>query len=208
MGRHLSAAELLDLAEGAATNERYPHLAACDGCRTELADARAALALARGVDVPEPSPIFWDHLSARIHDAVAAERSVGFGFSRIRSADGGRSMWMPWRLAVPVGAAALTVAIVLGVLPRISQNAPATQQPRAAVDATAAADTTIADDPSLSFVADLASELDWDGVAQAGFSTRPGDIDGVLPTLSASETAELQRLLTEALAERPARGGV
>jgi hypothetical protein len=200
MGRHLSAAEFLDLVEGATDEGRYPHLASCDSCRAELADARAALSLARAVDVPEPSPLFWDHLSARVHDAVAAERWSG----------GGRPMpWMPWRLAVPVGAAALTIAIVLGVLPRISRTVPATQGSPVAVDAgTAGADTAIADDPSLSFVADLASELDWDGVVQAGFAARPGAVDGVLPTLSASETAELQRLLTEALADQPARGGV
>jgi len=200
MGRHLSAAELLDLAEGAADEERYPHLASCDDCRAELADARAALTLTRAIDVPEPSPLFWDHLSARIHDAVAAERSSG---------GAGPGLWTSWRLAVPVGAAALTVAIVLGVLPRLSRHAPASQGSRAVVEVgTAAADTPIADDPSLSFVADLASELDWDGVAQAGFAARPGDVEGVLPTLSASETAELQRLLTEALAEPRPRGGV
>jgi hypothetical protein len=198
MARHLSAAELLDLAEGAADERSYPHLASCGDCRAEIADARAALALARRVDVPEPSPLFWDHLSARIHDAVAAERSSG-GAQRIR--------WVPWRLAVPVGAA-LIVAAAFGVLPRTSRNAPVGSAPRAAIDASPAAlDVPIADDASLSFVADLASDLDWDAAAQAGFTARPGDVDGVLPTLSAPETEELQRLLTEAIAQRPTRGG-
>ena len=27
----------------------------------------------READVPEPSPLFWEHLSQRVHDAVAAE---------------------------------------------------------------------------------------------------------------------------------------
>src|SRR5437762_12868319 len=31
------------------------------------------LALLRDVDVPEPSPLFWDHLSQRVREAVANE---------------------------------------------------------------------------------------------------------------------------------------
>src|SRR5258706_4751839 len=31
------------------------------------------IAALREVEVPEPSPMFWDHLSQRVHDAVAAE---------------------------------------------------------------------------------------------------------------------------------------
>jgi hypothetical protein len=199
IARHLSAAELLDLAEGAADERSYPHLASCDDCRGELADARAAIALARSVDAPEPSPLFWDHLSARIHDAVAADRS---------SSSAQRTPWVPWRLAVPLGAA-MIVAVALGVLPRTSRNTPVDPAPQAPIDAsTTAPDVPIADDASLSFVADLASDLDWDAAAQAGFTARPGDVEDVLPTLSATETAELQRLLTEALAQRPTRDGV
>src|SRR6185436_8662720 len=41
----------------------------------QLDELRAMLAAARDVDVPEPSPLFWDHLSARVSEAVAAEES-------------------------------------------------------------------------------------------------------------------------------------
>jgi hypothetical protein len=199
MVRHLSPAELLDLAEGSADEQSYPHLASCSSCRAQLEDARTALAVVNIVEVPEPSPLFWDHLSARVRDLVAAEHSP---------ADARRTRWLPWRLAVPIGAAAVIVVVAMTVLPRTLPDSPVNPAPRTAIDTSSAVlDTPIADDASLSFVADLASELDWDGAAQAGFTARPDAVEGVLPTLSATETAELQRLLTEALAQRPPGGG-
>jgi hypothetical protein len=206
--RHLSAAQLLDLVEGAADERSHTHLASCRDCRAQLDDARAAATLARGVEVPEPSPLFWDHLSSRVHDAVAAERAHGTA---------SRTWWMPWRVAAALSAAALVIAVGLTIAPATT---PKVTSPSAATvdDATivrsglpasaGALDAPVTDDPSLSFVADLASDLDWDAAAEAGFTTPAGAVDGVLPTLSETETVELQRLLTEALAKRPARGGV
>jgi hypothetical protein len=200
MAGHLSAGELLDLAEGIADERSFPHLGSCGDCRAQLQDARAALALVNVVEVPEPSPLFWDRLSARIHDAVAAER---------RSGNAARKQWRRWQLAAPIAAAAVIVIAAVSVVPRMTRTVPAGPTPAVAVDASASVlDPPIGDDASLSFVADLASDLDWEGAAQAGFAARADAVDGVLPTLSASETAELQRLLTEALAQPPTRSGV
>jgi hypothetical protein len=198
--RHLSVEQLLDLAEGTADERQYSHLASCGSCRKELEDARAAIAEVHAVDVPEPSPLFWNHLSGRVHDAVAHE-------SRTRGML--RGWWMPWRLTVAVSAAAVIIVAGLIVAPHQQSGAPS-EVPAgpAAPTAALASDTPIADDPSLSFVADLASGVDWDSAAAAGLSARPGAVDGVLSTLSDDETRELQRLLTEALASAPARGGV
>jgi hypothetical protein len=199
MARHLSAAELLDLAEGTADEQSCPHLASCSGCRTQLQEARAALSVVLNVQVPEPSPLFWDRLSARVHDAVAAERS-----SRRASP----LRWVPWRLVAPIGAAAAVVVVAMNVLPRAPQNPPMSAA-HAPIDANSGTpDTPIADDASLSFVADLASDLDWEGAAQAGLTAGSGAVDGVLPTLSEREAAELERILTDALAQHPTRGGV
>jgi hypothetical protein len=50
------------------------HLAQCDRCTTLLHDARAALAAAReAASVPEPSPLYWEHLAARVRRATVAE---------------------------------------------------------------------------------------------------------------------------------------
>jgi hypothetical protein len=200
MAGHLSAGELLDLAEGIADEQGFPHLASCRECRAQLQDARAALALVNIVEVPEPSPLFWDRLSARIHDAVAAERSSG---------NAARKRWLRWRLAAPIAAAAVIITVAASVVPRRTRNVPVSPAPPLAIDASAGGlDTPIGDDASLSFVADLASDLDWEGAAQAGFAARADAVDGLLPTLSATETVELQRLLTEAIAQPPARSGV
>ena len=70
--RHLQSEELIDLAEGARPESSALHLQTCDECRSRLTDLRAAMAAAAHVNVPEPSPLFWDHFSARVRDAVLA----------------------------------------------------------------------------------------------------------------------------------------
>src|SRR5436190_4305091 len=70
---HVKPEQFVDLAEGTLPETAVPHLATCGACRRQLADLRATMADASSVDAPEPSPLFWDHLSARVHDAVAEE---------------------------------------------------------------------------------------------------------------------------------------
>ena len=49
------------------------HLDGCDACRARARPtARRRCGACVGVDVPEPSPLFWDHFSARVRQAVAA----------------------------------------------------------------------------------------------------------------------------------------
>jgi len=71
--RHLTEGELLDLAEGARPESSAGHLASCEACRRQLMDLRSAMTAAAAVDVPEPSPLFWEHLSVRVREAVEAE---------------------------------------------------------------------------------------------------------------------------------------
>src|SRR6185436_3564787 len=71
--RHLKDEELVDIAEGTRPESSAPHLGGCDSCRTQLHELRAMMSAAQEVDVPEPSPLFWDHLSSRVHEAVAAD---------------------------------------------------------------------------------------------------------------------------------------
>jgi anti-sigma-K factor RskA len=101
---HLKAGELVDLVEGTRPESSAPHLAACAACRQQLADARAMMALATDVAVPEPSPLFWDHLSDRVRQAVAAEPEP-------------RRSWIPsltWtRVLVPVASLAVVALVVL-----------------------------------------------------------------------------------------------
>ena len=97
---HLSRDERLLALDGALDPRRQAHLSTCAACRTEVEGLRGVLARVRAVDVPEPSPLFWDHLAARVGDAIAREPAPSAA----------RGWWAPrlgWvALAVVVTAAA------------------------------------------------------------------------------------------------------
>ena len=61
------------------------------------------------------------------------------------------------------------------------------------------------DDPSLSLVADLAAELDWEAAREAGLTTHVGMDDDALSELTSAERSELSRLLQGELS--PSRRG-
>jgi hypothetical protein len=74
------------------------------------------MSAAADVAVPEPSPLFWDHFSARVREAVAAE-----GLPR-------RPLWSWPRLAMPVAAAAMAgviLAVALSTGPETRPDVPA-----------------------------------------------------------------------------------
>src|SRR6185503_13158015 len=70
------AGQLVDIAEGAQPESSAPHLQACASCRKQLDDLRAMMAAAADVDIPETSPLFWAHFSARVHHAGEAQRQA------------------------------------------------------------------------------------------------------------------------------------
>lgn len=194
--RHLTSEQLVDLAEGVRAELSMPHLQSCEACRSKLAGLRATLAAAGEVDVPEPSPLFWDHLSARVHRAVEAERAHGTPtFGR----------WWSWRTApLWVGSLAVVVlAVAFATRGRVSE-APAPAGAIAVVVESHAEVPDIADDPSLSLVADLVTDLDWDAAVEAGLTTHLGVDDDVVTELSDGERRELHRLLRAELGRPPA----
>ena len=73
---HLTEVELVDWLDGILTPSRAVHLEACDACRATAARLREAVARAQDVEIPEPSPLFWEHFSQRVHDGVR-EASAG-----------------------------------------------------------------------------------------------------------------------------------
>ena len=60
--KHLNDAELIDALDDG-LGPAGQHSAQCDACRAKLAALREAIARVDAVDVPEPSPLFWDHFS-------------------------------------------------------------------------------------------------------------------------------------------------
>jgi hypothetical protein len=99
------------------------HLAACAACRDELATLRAQWDELAAVDVPEPSPLFWDHFSARVRAATEHSGPVA-------------TPW-PARLVWALGGAAAVIILVVGLRWSVWS------QPESIVADSRAADTTI-----------------------------------------------------------------
>jgi hypothetical protein len=185
---HLTPDELLDVAEGTRSESSLSHLSNCDECRQQLGDLRDVLATLE-VDVPEPSPLFWDHFSARVSAAVASEAKPArswFGIGR----------WS-WGLAAAVSAVVLAIAV--SRIPRPPGVMPASTMPVAEVPSADIGSALTVDDPSFLLLGDLAGNLDWEAAAEAGIGMDVGAADTAVAELSDAERTELQRLLREAM---------
>lgn len=190
--RHLTASELLDLAEGAGMAATATHLASCEACRQEVKDLQATLSVAAAVDVPEPSPLYWEHFSARVREGVDAEGR--------QSAAAWRPRWASWGVIVPVGALAMILVAAAVWGPARDSSTPVA--PGAAVTATIAAGSEASppgEDASLALLAALGAELDWDAASEVGLAPQAGALDELVSSLSSGERGELRRLLAEAL---------
>ena len=183
---HLTPEQLIDLAEGVAADSSAPHLATCEACRRQLADLRAMMTAAAGVEAPEPSPLFWDHLSARVREAVSAERAQAGWNWWLRAA-------MPFALAAAAAIVIAFVATTRLVAPHGDATASvATPAPLPSRDLLAPEVT----DPSLALVADLTQDLTWDEAREAGLAPR-GSADHAVTHLSEGELQRLRDLLRE-----------
>lgn len=197
---HLASEELIDLADGTRPESSAPHLQACEVCRRQLADLRTTMASVAKVDVPEPSPLFWDHFSARVSEAVAAE-----GEPRRTAWFATWSRWTQWstsRLTVPMSIAALAALVIVASLTFRVGSLPAVDAPAPAVGSVVANEELAwpPDDPALELMADLTEDLDWDAAHDAGFITHRSEIDTAIRQLTSAERQELQRLLKAEMA--------
>jgi hypothetical protein len=201
--RHLNEEELLDLADGTTPESSALHLASCAECRGQLDGLRAAMSAAADADVPEPSPLFWDHLSAQIRERTAAESD-------------GLNRWpLPFRwprLAIPLAGLAVILMTFRPAEPIESSDSSPAESIAAVPDAGSASDAgdvqppaPLTEDPSLVLIADLAGDLDWDSAAEAGLTTRSGAVERAIMELAPDERLELQEILKLELA-RQGRG--
>jgi hypothetical protein len=195
MTPHLRESEFVDLLDRVLPAARLLHLEECQSCRDEADTLARTLAAADDQSIPEPSPLFWEHFSARVRAAIEEEPRPA----------------RPWRLApmLPAArwAAAGTIAVlILGVLIWRS-GAPAGDRPTpSAQHATiepastpAGADEDpfgdIDGDEAWALVRSVADELDVDEIKAAGIGTRPGAVERVANGLSDIERLELAELI-------------
>jgi hypothetical protein len=195
---HLSPEEFVDAAEGVLSPPRQAHLDACPTCRREVTALAALLREAATAEVPEPSPLFWEHLSARVRRSIA-EADV--------PAAGGLTWWR-WPVLAPMGALATVLLILIGSLPRTAATPPpvavatspaAAPSPSAGEEATRLAPAD-ADTGRWDVMAELVGTLDWETAGAAGLSVVPGDSEHAAMLLTPEEQAELSRLLRGELA--------
>lgn len=200
---HLSAETFIDLLDGTIAESDVPHLGTCAPCRAQLADLRRTMAMATDADVPEPSPLFWGHMAARIRQSVEAEAHAPAPRGLlVRLLPSGFSWWGVGGL---VGVAAAALLVISIQSPReagapgdtmVTVQTPQVSEPELA-ETTASLDT----DESFGLVTDLASGIDWDADTNGNLASSMA-IERSVATLNADERAELGRLLNDAL-----RGG-
>jgi len=192
---HLTPEQVVDVAEACADASLAAHAQVCEACRAKVESVRDAVRLA-AAEPPEPSPLFWSHLAARIGDAVRRER-IPIPFWRA---------W-GWRLA-PIGAfAVLVMAVAVGM--RMRPVAPASDVPVPSLEAPGGpawegpvAEDDPMDDPSWILVSALSAEVSVEDAEASGALPPPGGADQALLQLDLAEQMELARILREELGAR------
>ena len=182
MSTHLSSGEFVDAVEGVLPAERRAHLEGCDACRRDVADLRGVLGdVERTSEVPEPSPLFWQHLSERVRQAVVDE-----------PVPAPHGWWAgAWRPMLGIAAGLVVLALVL---PR---STPDVASPEVTVTENAGlVGEAPVDDGTWDLIAGIASAsgLAWEEVQQVA-RPRAGTADALISTLTPAERSELARML-------------
>jgi hypothetical protein len=178
MTPHLSADDQIAALEGALSAEARAHVAGCDACRDSVARMSAVVGALRADEVPEPSPLFWDHLSARVREGTAADPVVA-------------SSRFGWRVWVTVASAALAFAAVFVVQHTPDRQAPPNEP--TAIASAPAAPADAPDAPPLAAVMQMASTLSSDDLTGVVSSTDDGT--PLVEDLSPAERDAFVRLL-------------
>ena len=187
--QHLSSDEVIDIVEGTASDARTTHVETCAACRKQVDELRRVMAMAREDHVPEPSPLFWHHVSDRVRRAVADEPIPASRWVDVFS----------WRVLVPATSLAMIFAMAVGAFVTYRDGAHRIDQlvrdePPAEVSVVAQ------EDASWALLGDLTSTLDMDTIVDEGIVFGPGAAERAVAQLSSEEAAALVRLLRAELA--------
>jgi hypothetical protein len=184
---HLTATEFVDALDGTLDERRMRHLDTCPMCRTQIDNLRSALVSGLAVEQPEPSPLFWANFSERVNTSIGGTRVEG-------------SRWLSGILSPGVlGAAALIVVVVIGAFWRSEIAEPRTDESMIVTrDLLLEPDESEAE-KAWAAVRAAAEGIAWDEVHDAGLSTRPGQAERAVNSLTDKERERLIALLEEDL---------
>ena len=177
MRSHVSPEAMIDLAEGRGGAEERGHLEACGPCRAQVEELREGLAGLASVEVPEPSPLYWQSFRRQVGGRLEGEaRPTGWGFG--------------WWTGLAAAAAAAALAVVL--LPPPGRDLAGTPGSAALLPAWRPLPDS-AQDEGLSVLA---------GLAETGDLTACGDVGGCLADLSDEDAAVVSAALQSELKGR------
>jgi hypothetical protein len=158
-------------------------------CRAQIDHLRAALASGIEANVPEPSPLFWDHFAQRVQDAAGA------GATR-------RGWWAALTSVRALTAAGAIAAIVLiAVLSRDTggrAGVPAEGGDVVAVDPLLEPNSAWMDE-GWAAVRAAAEKGPWGDAQEAVLAAQPDAADRAIEKLTDAERARLLALLAEDL---------
>ena len=181
MSPHLTPVELVSVADGQGSDELRRHVETCADCRAKLEVIRAVETdLRTGRDVPEPSPLFWDHFSERVRQATADEPVPA-------------SAWWSgrWVALLAAGAAVAIMAVMLSTRMPDGRTVPSMTD-----GATAASGSPLpvagTDESRWDDVVQLAAQLSTDDVTGLASVT---DSTSLIDDLTSDERRTLLRLL-------------
>ena len=145
------------------------------------------IAALREVEVPEPSPLFWDHLSERVREAVASEPPPTLDWSS------------HFNFAWAAGIFSAVAAVALAVTVAIHHPAPSSQSAPGVTDAAQVDNSAPAleDDPSWAVMGDLAAQMDFDEAGAAGLIATPGAANAAVGQLTPDEQHAVMELLLQ-----------
>jgi hypothetical protein len=185
MTNHLSPDERVDALDGTLAVSRQAHLDACAGCRQELASLRSVLRVTAEDDVPEPSPLFWDHFEARVAAAVNDVAAA-------------RVPW--WRGSTRAWVTLATAAAILFAVWISPLRTRVTDVPDAVVADAGPAIGTIGESAQWEFMSGVLETLEQDD-ARVVLAPSPGAVDTAFESLTAAERDTFARLLQAEMTE-------
>lgn len=217
---HLTPEELIDSRERQLPAARQAHADACVVCRAELARLDDVLREVAAVDVPEPSPLFWDHLSARIRDRVAdeptpapaSENPLGrlidwltgwsaaprWAFAAVLIALCASLGWLTWSQLAREGATGNGPAS----RPPSVQVANGESSPASAPPSQVAAPLDDEAESEWTLMLRMAEDVTWDDAEGSSLDVRPAAVDRALIELTAEERDRLVQLMQADLARQ------
>jgi hypothetical protein len=188
MTRHLDDTERIDALEGTLAAARHAHLDECAECRHTIAELRAVwedLRIGAGDDMPEPSPLFWNHFPVRVAaavDEVAAAEAVPWWGGSTRA----------W-LGLAAAAAVVLVAVTVAPQHEMAVSPVPDQQTAQVAD--------VSDDSiQWQFVTDVLGTLEPDA-AHSVLGPSAGAVDAAFTMLTAAERDAFARLLQAEMSE-------